>query len=47
MKEFRSLSLGEQVLAKERLTLTLRATKVARGQVADVRAVELVFKSKD
>jgi hypothetical protein len=47
MKDFKQLSLGTVRLAKDQGTLTLRASKVARGQVADVRAVELIFKSKE
>jgi arylsulfatase A-like enzyme len=44
VKDFRSLSLGTVELPAGRATLTLRATKVAGAQVADVRAVELILK---
>jgi arylsulfatase A-like enzyme len=44
VKDFRPLSLGMVELPAGKGTLTLRATKVAGGQVADVRAVELVLK---
>jgi arylsulfatase A-like enzyme len=44
VKDFRPLSLGVVELPAGRATLELRATKVAREQVADVRAVELVLK---
>jgi arylsulfatase A-like enzyme len=44
VKDFRPLSLGVVELPAGKGTLTLRATKVAGGQVADVRAVELVLK---
>jgi arylsulfatase A-like enzyme len=45
VKDFRPLSLGVVELPAGRGTLTLRATKVAGAQVADVRAVELVRKA--
>jgi hypothetical protein len=41
VKDFQPLSLGVVELPAARCTLTLRATKVAGRQVADVRAVEL------
>jgi hypothetical protein len=44
VKDFRPLALGVVELPAGRATLTLRATKVAGAQVADVRAVELVLK---
>jgi arylsulfatase A-like enzyme len=44
VKDFRPLSLGVVELPAGRGTLTLRATRVAAGPVADVRAVELVLK---
>jgi arylsulfatase A-like enzyme len=44
VKDFRPLSLGTVELLAGRGTLTLRATKVAGKQVADVRAVELILK---
>jgi hypothetical protein len=44
VKDFRPLSLGVVDLPAGKGTLTLRATKVAGTQVADVRAVELVLK---
>ena len=43
VKDFRPLSLGVAELPAGKATLTLRATKVAGSQVADVRAVELVL----
>jgi arylsulfatase A-like enzyme len=46
VKDFRPLSLGVIELPAGKGTLTLRATKVPGGQVADVRAVELVLKEK-
>ena len=42
VKDFRPLSLGVMELPAGRATLTLRTTKVPGGQVADVRAVEIV-----
>jgi hypothetical protein len=45
VKNFRPLSFGVVELPAGRATLTLRATKVARTQVADVRAVELILKA--
>jgi hypothetical protein len=44
VKDFQPLSLGVVELPAGKGTLTLRATKVAGGLVADVRAVELVLK---
>jgi arylsulfatase A-like enzyme len=44
VKDFQPLSLGVVGLPAGKGTLTLRAIKVASGQVADVRAVELVLK---
>ena len=44
VKDFQTLSLGNAELQPGKATLTLRATKVAGSQVADVRAVELVLK---
>jgi arylsulfatase A-like enzyme len=44
VKDFQPLSLGVVDLPAGRGTLTLRAIKVAGGQVADVRAVELLLK---
>ncbi len=43
VKDFRPMSLGIAELPAGKATLTLRATKVAGGQVADVRAIELVL----
>ncbi|MBA4067369.1 MAG: N-acetylgalactosamine 6-sulfate sulfatase [Isosphaera sp.] len=43
VKDFRPLSLGMVEVPAGKATLTLRATKVPGGQVADVRAVELVL----
>jgi hypothetical protein len=43
VKDFRPLSLGLVDVPAGKATLTLRATKVAGAQVADVRAVELVL----
>jgi hypothetical protein len=43
VKDFRPLSLGVVELPAGKATLTLRATKVAGAQVADVRAIELVL----
>jgi arylsulfatase A-like enzyme len=43
VKDFRSLSLGVVTVPAGKTTLTLRATKVAGTQVADVRAVDLVL----
>ena len=42
-RDFRPLSLGVVELPAGKGTLSLRATKVAGAQVADVRAVELVL----
>ncbi len=44
VKDFRPLSLGVVEVPAGRATLTLRATRVAGTQVADVRAIELVLK---
>ena len=41
VKDFKPLSLGVVDLAAGKATLTLRATKLAGSQVADVRALEL------
>lgn len=43
VKDFEGLSLGAAEVAAGKGTLTLKATKVAGGQVADVRAVELIL----
>jgi hypothetical protein len=43
VKDFRPLSLGVVELPAGKATLTLRATKVAGAQVADVRAVEFIL----
>jgi arylsulfatase A-like enzyme len=44
VKDFRPLSLGVVELGPGKATLTLRATKVAARQVADVRAIELILR---
>lgn len=46
MKEFQALSLGTTELPAGRGVLTLTASKVAAGQVAHVRAIELILKKK-
>jgi arylsulfatase A-like enzyme len=43
VKDFRPMSLGIVELPAGKATLTLRATKTAGAQIADVRAVELVL----
>ena len=43
VKDFRPLSLGVAELPAGTGTLTLRATKIPGGAVADVRAVELIL----
>lgn len=45
VKDFRPLSLGDIEVAAGQATLTLRATSIPGGQVADVRAVELILKN--